>query len=500
MHLTKESISPCNSAIESNVRAADSACRSQKPPESGASQSKPSKDGSAKNSPTNREDSSAPILSECSPKPKAAKFERVGDCLYRRGGKIVARVRINGKATWRSCDTNDPKEARLWLRKFRTEKFCLRSGVELPGQSLLRQRVTVAKIVADYIAEGCPTRTMQPKKPATVAMEKWGLERILAKFGETPAAALTLNDADEYRKWRTAKGYTSKHNLTDKQKAQTWGRLRTVDMELTYLSNALNLAVRRGVLRANPLAGRNRFVVASAVKHCRDKAPTQKALGEIEKELRTQGEDDVADFALFVALTGLRLNEARWLTWEDVSWGEKLVHVKREKGGVCPWAVMSDELEQVLRAMQKRARSYLLFPSPLDPKQPRDASAIRHKLTAACKVKQVPHVCPHGLRAFFVTRCRESGLGDFEIAGLIGQRSGPQLVAQVYGQTRPEHVLAQARLVKFLSAATSANPKPEKAPEKPAERSIKVIRASAEDAAGASKLAEARGVIQVATV
>lgn len=271
-------------------------------------------------------------------------------------------------------------------------------------------------------------------------------------------------------------------------------------MELTYLSNALNLAVRRGVLRVNPLAGRSRYVVAAAVKHCRDKAPTQKNLKEIESQLRIEGENDVADFVVFVALTGLRLNEARWLTWEDVSWGEKLIHVKREKGGVCPWAVMSDELEQLLRAMQKRARSYLLFPSPLDPQQPRDASAIRHKLTAACKTKQVPHVCPHGLRAFFVTRCRESGLGDFEIAGLIGQRSGPQLVAQVYGQTRPEHVLAQARLVKFLSAATSGNPKPEKAPEKPAERSIKVIRESAENETGSPKDTEANSVTQLAVV
>jgi integrase len=389
--------------------------------------------------------------------------ERVAPNLYRRGGQIVARVRVNGKATWRSTGTSEIKEAKLWLRKFRTEKFLLQSGVELPGQSLLRQRVTVAKIVADYIQEGCPTRTMQPKKPRTVEMEKWGLERIVAKLGDTPAAALAFKDADEYKAWRVAKGFESKHKLTDKQKAQTWSRLRTVDMELGYLSNALSLAVRRGVLRVNPLAGRSRFVVAAAVRHCRDKAPTPKALGEIEKQLRNDGEHDVADFTLFVALTGLRLNEARWLTWEDVSWGERLIHVKREKDGVCPWAVMSAELETLLRAMQGRSRGYLLFPSPLDPKQPRDASAIRSKLRAACKSAGVPHVCPHGLRAYFVTRCREAGLGDFEIAGLIGQRSGPQLVAQVYGQTRPEHVLAQARMVKFLSAATSENGTADKA-------------------------------------
>ena len=490
MHLTRQSITPCNSVIESNALADDSACHSQKPPESGVFPSRPSKDGSATNNPTNREDSSAPTWSDCSQKSKPAAFERIGDCIYRRGGKIVARVRINGKATWRSCDTNDPKEARLWLRKFRTEKFCQRSGVELPGQSLLRQRLTVAKIVADYIAEKCPTRTMQPKKPRTMVMEKWGLERIVARLGDVPAAALTFKDADDYKAWRCSKGFESKHKLTDEQKKQTWSRLRTTDMELGYLSNALGLAVRRGQLRANPLAGRNRFVVASAVKHCRDKSPTPKALGEIEKRLRLDGEHDIADFTLFVALTGLRLNEARGLTWEDVSWGERLVHVKREKGGVCPWAVMSAELEALLRVMQKRSRSYLLFPSPLDVKQPRDASAIRSKLRAACKTAGVPHVCPHGLRAYFVTRCREGGLGDFEIAGLIGQRSGPQLVAQVYGQTRPEHVLAQARMVKFLSAATSG---------KDDECSIKRSITSPATAGDTATLSNAHGVASKAS-
>jgi len=382
-----------------------------------------------------------------------AGFEYVGPNLYRRRGESVlyARVRVNGKRTFRSTGTAEPKLARQWLRKFRTEKFCLQSGVELPGQSLLRQRVTVRDVVAAYIAAGCPTKTMQPKKPETVVDEKWGLERILARLGDTPAAALTLADCDAYRDWRTSGGFTSRHNLSERQKAQPWARLRTVDKELTSLSNAFNLAVRRAVLKANPLASRNRYVVASAVKHCRDKAPTPDNLRLIENRLRATGEDDIADFVVFVALTGLRLNEARPLTWEDVSWGEKLIHVKREKGGVCPWAVMSDELERLLRAMQKRARSYLLFPSPLDAQQPRDASAIRNKLTAACRALDVPHVCPHGLRAYFVSRCRESGLGDFEIAGLIGQRSGPQLVAQVYGQTRPEHVLAQARRVRFLA-------------------------------------------------
>ena len=45
------------------------------------------------------------------------KFERLGDSIYRRGSTIYARVRINGRLTWRSTETNDPKDARKWITK-----------------------------------------------------------------------------------------------------------------------------------------------------------------------------------------------------------------------------------------------------------------------------------------------------------------------------------------------------------------------------------------------
>src|SRR5438874_835526 len=45
-----------------------------------------------------------------------ATFERLGECLYWKGGKIVARVRVGGKQTWRSTGTSEPSDARAWLK------------------------------------------------------------------------------------------------------------------------------------------------------------------------------------------------------------------------------------------------------------------------------------------------------------------------------------------------------------------------------------------------
>ncbi|MGA2140154.1 MAG: hypothetical protein ABSH14_14955 [Verrucomicrobiia bacterium] len=93
--------------------------------------------------------------------------------------------------------------------------------------------------------------------------------------------------------------------------------------------------------------------------------------------------------------------------------------------------------------------SDLLFPSPFDSSVPRDHSAIRSRLAVACKTLEVKHVTPHGLRSFFVTSARESGLTDAEIAMLIGDKSGPALIASTYGDVRPEHLVRQALRIRF---------------------------------------------------
>ena len=142
------------------------------------------------------------------------------------------------------------------------------------------------------------------------------------------------------------------------------------------------------------------------------------------------------------------------LEWEAVSWGEKLLNVKREKRGITPWVPILPEMETLLRAMQKRAHSHLLFHSPFDLNKQRDASALRNRLTAACKALALNHVTPHGLRSYFVTQARESGLSDAEIAMLIGDRSGPAIIAHTYGDVRSDHLLKQAQRIRLTVQPT----------------------------------------------
>jgi integrase len=326
---------------------------------------------------------------------------------------------------------------------------------------------------------------MHQKAARTVLGERYCLNPLRAYFRDIPAAALTLADCDKYFDWRNSGGYVAEYSLRGHlQTKRTRGGKRAVDMELTVFGNALNLAVRRGELKTNPLVGRGRYTSGAEVRHCREVAPTPESLRQIEHWLRARNEDGAADLVCFLAFSGLRIGEALPLGWDDVAWGEKILRVKREKRGIMPWVPILPEMEALLRNMRQRATSYLLFPSPSNPQTPRDASAVSHRLTTACRSLEISHVTPHGLRSYFVTQCRQSGLTDAEIAMLIGDKTGPTLIAQVYGDLRPDHLLAQARRIRLTASAGSVGSMPESMPVLPK------VTAGLPDAAGVAHVAE----------
>ena len=184
-------------------------------------------------------------------------FERLGPSLYWKGDVIVARVRVNGKPTWRSTGTSNPAEARKWLQKWQGEEWMQKHGIEAKGVVLHRQRVTAGELMDSYVADGMRTRKGRPKRPATIQNEQACLKPLRMYFGNKQAAAVALADCDSYRDWRISGGFFADDSRKKMKRMRTG--TRSVDLELTILGNVFNLAVRRGVLKSNPLAGRGRL-------------------------------------------------------------------------------------------------------------------------------------------------------------------------------------------------------------------------------------------------
>jgi len=297
-----------------------------------------------------------------------------------------------------------------------------------------------------YVAAKFPDRRMRPKRPSTVETETKCIQRLRPFFGKRAAVGLKPKDCDDYLHWRMSGGYNwQRAGKNRKSKAGN----RVVDIELQTLANALELAERQQNIRLNPLRDRIRYHSEEDTRHCREVAPTPQQLEIMERSLRLKGQDAQADCMMFLAGTGLRINEARCLDWEVVDWKEGLIHVKREKRRINPWVPILNEMDAFLRGMRRRATGHLLFPSPKDPARAIAYSTFARSLARVCRNLGMKHVTPHGLRSYFVTQCRESGLTDAEIAVLIGDKSGPQIISTTYGDVRPDHLFAQAKRVRL---------------------------------------------------
>jgi integrase len=379
----------------------------------------------------------------------ARRFKRFGPNLYRRGAeaKIYARVKVEGKMVWRSTETDEPETARAVLKEWREQQILRRNGIEPPVAALERQRLTINQAIDLYIAANFPDRKMRSKRPSTIETETKCFARLRPFFGDRPAIGLTPKDCDAYREWRMSGGYTWER-AGESRKSKAGDRL--IDIELQTLSNVLTLTARRQKIRFNPLRERTRYHREEDTRHCREVAPTPQQLEIIERYLRQQRKNVIADCIMFLAFSGLRINEALPLDWEPVDWKQQLIHVRREKRGINPWVPIMNEMQTLLHDMKARSKSHLLFPSQVDPAKPIAYSTVAGTLARVCRNLGMKHVTPHGLRSYYVTRCREAGLPDAEIAMLIGDRSGPAIIALTYGDVLPTHLFAQCKRVRLL--------------------------------------------------
>lgn len=399
---------------------------------------------------------------------QSAAFEHLGGGLARKGGRIYARVHINGKLNWRSTKTNKLSQAQRWLERWNSEAWNERHGVETNGTTLKQKRVLVSPLINEYVEAGHPIirkRALKPKSRRSVQNEKYYLKPTLEFFSKMEAANLGLADCDRYLKWRLAGGYITTSTIRGRQiTRRSKGGTRAVDLELTFLSNALTLAVRRGHLKTNPLLDRGRYTDKDQIRHCRDVSPTPAELQQIVEWLSANDQQQYADFTQFLAYSGLRVGEGQKVEWGQVNWSESLIHVKRSKKGLVPFVPLLPEMRDLLERMKKHmTNARLIFPAPFLTDQPLNYSAYRRYLAKACVKLGIRHVTPHGLRSYFVTQARQSGLTDAEIAQLIGDKTGPSIIEQVYGDVRPDHLLAIARKIQ-LTASTrdvQANPSSE---------------------------------------
>jgi integrase len=198
--------------------------------------------------------------------------------------------------------------------------------------------------------------------------------------------------------------------------------------------------------RWNALVGALRFITPEG--HSLKRRPlrakerpllTQGEFTRLLEELDKRPQSKAGLVVRFLVHTGLRINEARQLSWENVETDCIRLPARLTKNGrgrVIPFINgIRDTLEK-LRLVSPQADRIL------------PQAECKRSLQSACRAAGLPRLSHHDFRHLFATRCIQSGVDMPTVARWLGHSDGGALLAKTYFHLIDEHSRKMAERVR----------------------------------------------------
>jgi integrase len=350
-------------------------------------------------------------------------------------GRYYARVFSGGKEVWKSLKTSHFGVAQARLAEFLKEhrqRVSTANG-EVSAKMTFREAAQIhLRNLDDSLRIKPRTRRYWRQRLAALVKSWCGLN-------ETEIRKITPS---ECKKW--ASGYAKIASPTN------------YNNTVALLRHVLNVAIEAGVIYANPAAALKR----AAIRSRQIELPSTDKFNALIAEMNagsSRHSRNCADFAMGLAVTGMRKGEANALEWRDVDFeaGEIVVRGDTETG-TKNWELRRVPLIPDARGLFQRMRSERQA-EPLDAK----VFLVREcqkALDRACKKVGTGRVTHHDMRHLFATRCIERGVDIPTVSRWLGHKDGGALAMKTYGHLRRDHSIAQAQRVTFAPApATQAD-------------------------------------------
>jgi len=333
---------------------------------------------------------------------------------------------------------------RTWRK---LEAISLRKAIIEANKEEWRPRAKNFAAIAElYIARDCPSLRNPDRSDNFIKEETFRANKLIQFFGDFTGEEIDLPLLIKYKDWRL------KHlrKSTDGKRDVKKHGLRAVVKDGNTLSNILNFAVAEGLITVNKVyRGRPNYAKSQNVRHCREVAPeSADVIHQLADALMNQVKSEVLAWQLLFAMfTGCRTSELLRLRLdaknEDHAGyiADGYLYLNRSKGGVDEYSVIGTEFAQMIECFQRWHRKrhperQWFFPSHMGD-QPVSANALNHALTRLCPRLKLPHITPHGLRSYYVTKRRSDGAKEIVIAGEIGDQT-VGLLQSTYGK-RPRN-------------------------------------------------------------
>lgn len=360
-------------------------------------------------------------------------------------GIYYARVRVNGRLIIRSLETKTFTTAKLRL----PDKLKAVRETELQGETVsgdLERDVTFATLASLYTSQinqdpklKAPSRIARVRPLATLRRtwpELYGMQvrRILPSSINSYMATFQLG------KWPY---------LPPRAKSKTvaGNSPSTTNKLITCLRSVFDLAVKAQVISKNPAAS----LTYKPLRKKLLRLPNKSQFSAMVHHIRTTpGKGRIAaDFVEGLAYSGMRLEEAAALPWQDIDHERRMITVHGTKTDSSARTVPMTEAfhSLTLRIKERREATSEKVINPTDKVfEASDASMSLAKACAAVGVKKMTH---HDLRHLFATTCIESGVDVPTVAAWLGHADGGVLAMKTYGHVRPAHSTEAALKVKF---------------------------------------------------
>lgn len=359
------------------------------------------------------------------PKKEQQKLERVAECLYRNtsSGTYYGLVRKDRQQIKRSLKTQDRKLAERKLREFREEVGQLSSNID------------ARRIKFDALADRW-LKTANTGKKKTTADRNTGLVKKLTQsheFKGQQASSISRRDCEDWAANRS-------------QGIQP----RTYNYELRTLKRIFEYAIEIGAFLKNP---------AHSLKTLKDApkeiiVPTRKQFDRLISTLEKMTQKDARsryaiELVKLLAYSGMRLNEAVSITWEEIDFDRELFTVSGGEKGTKNGEIRNVPIFPRFRAFLEeiRAQRAEIGGESINSGQVSQTKTARTAIESACKTAKLPKFDHHCLRHYFVSNAIENGVDFKTIAQWIGHKDGGLLVAKTYGHLRDTHSFEMAKLM-----------------------------------------------------
>ena len=265
-----------------------------------------------------------------------------------------------------------------------------------------RDRVKAMPTFSEFVREQYLPFCEQAGKRSTHDDESKFRLHLEPKFGRLRLADITLRDVQLHH--------------ASMRESHSPG---TANRHLALLSGLFRKAVEWGIVDKNPATGVKQFREVIQATTCLDAHQLARLFAALDAE-----ENSTAAAALkFLALTGVRREEALQAEWQHVNLETRLWWLPKTKSGRGRYVTLNVAAAELLMAQPSRDSSPWVFPGREGDKP---INNVRKCLERALEAAELPHVRIHDLRHGYASLAVNAGATLYEVQHLLGHAS-PQV-------------------------------------------------------------------------